>query len=103
MPGDRAPGRDHLGIVGFRLVRAACRTLGGDSKQLPRIRGGVVQPAVRIAVERRHLLGTRPRQEGRFERIALEPVQLAFVAGADDQRATGIERQLVRRVVARFP
>jgi hypothetical protein len=51
-------------------------------------------------VERRHLLRGRAREQRRPQRVALEAIQLALVAGADDQRAVVIEGQVVRRIVA---
>jgi len=36
-------------------------------------------------------------------RLAIQPVNLPFIPGADDEPAFGVEREIVRRIVARFP
>src|SRR5204862_2231182 len=102
-PADGAPRGDHLRIAGFRFIGAARGALRGSPEQLSRIGGGVVQAAVRIPVEGGYLLGARAGEQRRLQRVAFEAVQLAFVAGADDDRAVRIECHFVRRVVARFP
>ena len=103
VPADRPPRRDHLRIVHLGLIGAARRALGRDAEQLARVRGGVIETAGRVLVEGRHLLRCRAGEQRRSNRIALEPVQLALAAGADDQRAVAIERQVVGRVFLRLP
>jgi hypothetical protein len=46
----------------------------------------------------RDLLRGGAGQQRRAKRLALEPVHLALVPGADDDGAVGVEGEIVRRV-----
>ena len=75
----------------------------GEAEQLPRVRGGEPHVALGIAQQAGDLLGIGASDERRLRRFAGEAVDLALVAGGDEQRAAALRQHVVRRIVRERP
>ena len=103
VPAQGAPGGDCLRVMHFGYVRAAARRGGRQAVHRSGIRCGVVVRPVGTGRQTRDLLCRRAGQQGDARRIVADRVDPAAVARSDDEAAAGVEGDIVRGVLLRFP
>ena len=101
-PRQDAPRRHAAGVADLRHVGTALGMAAVDADQRAAVGGGHQRAAT--APQQLHgLLTADPADQADPQRIAAQPVELALVAGGDQQIAGVLDDQVVGRVVARFP